>query len=48
MNDGDGNGARSIFKAEGIVKRFGGIRAVDGATVTAGLLRMRRVFQALW
>ncbi len=36
MTDGDGNGARSIFKAEGIVKRFGGIRAVDGATLTVG------------
>ena len=36
MTDGDGDGARSIFKAEGIVKRFGGIRAVDGATLTVG------------
>ncbi len=30
MNDGGANGC--IFRAEGVVKRFAGIRAVDGAT----------------
>ncbi len=30
-----GNG-RAIFQAHGVVKRFGGIRAVDGATLTVG------------
>jgi neutral amino acid transport system ATP-binding protein len=30
-----GNG-RAIFEAHGVVKRFGGIRAVDGATLTVG------------
>jgi branched-chain amino acid transport system ATP-binding protein len=29
-----GNGAAAIFEAEGVVKRFGGIRAVDGATMS--------------
>jgi branched-chain amino acid transport system ATP-binding protein len=29
----DDNGAGSIFEADGIVKRFGGIRAVNGATM---------------
>jgi neutral amino acid transport system ATP-binding protein len=29
----NGDGAKSIFEAEGVVKRFGGIRAVDGASM---------------
>jgi neutral amino acid transport system ATP-binding protein len=33
VTDG-GNGAATIFQAEGVVKRFGGIRAVDGATMS--------------
>jgi neutral amino acid transport system ATP-binding protein len=30
------NGAKPIFEAEGIVKRFGGIRAVNDATMSVG------------
>jgi neutral amino acid transport system ATP-binding protein len=30
------NGRKPIFDAEGVVKRFGGIRAVDGATMQVG------------
>ena len=30
---GSANGGRKIFEADGIVKRFGGIRAVNGATM---------------
>ena len=30
------NGRKPIFEAQGVVKRFGGIRAVDGATMQVG------------
>jgi len=30
----EGTNGRAIFEAEGVVKRFGGIRAVDGATMS--------------
>ncbi len=32
----DGANGKAIFEADGVVKRFGGIRAVDGATMSVG------------
>ena len=32
----NGAAGKAIFEAEGVVKRFGGIRAVDGATMKVG------------